>query len=88
MNQEISMSVSSMTGSDGEKTVYVLFQDANKTAELKAPTGKLIRNSGFSDEEIAQLKDYVKNEQETILALAKQINPMRAFLGEPPVTKK
>ena len=62
-------------------TVYVLFQDGDKSAEISLPGCSLISNHGFSDEEIAQLTDYVENEQDSIYELAKQINPMKAFLG-------
>ncbi len=72
-----------MTGTDGEKVVYVLFSDGDKSAELTVPQGKLVKNTGFSNEEIDGLKDYVRNEQDAIFALAKQVNPMRAFLGGP-----
>ena len=62
-------------------TVYVLFQDGDKSAEISLPGCSLINNHGFSDEEIAQLTDYVENEQDSIYELANQINPMKAFLG-------
>ena len=74
------MSVSSMTRNKDNKAVYVLFQDGDKSAEISLPGCSLINNHGFSDEEIAQLTDYVENEQDSIYELAKQINPMKAFL--------
>ena len=82
MNDEIKMSVSSMTRTKDDKAVYVLFEDGDKNAEISLPACKLISNRGFSDEEITQLTDYVRNEQDSIYALAKQINPMKAFLGK------
>ena len=81
MNSEIKMSVSSMTRTKDNKAVYILFEDGTKNAEFCLPEGKLVSNSGFSDEEIAQLKDYVDNEQDSIYDLAKNVNPMKAFLG-------
>lgn len=83
MNSEIKMSVSSMTRSGDEKAIYVLFQDGDKTAEITAPEGKLVSGSGFDDAEIEQLIAYVKREQETIYALAKNVNPLKAFLESP-----
>ncbi len=76
------MSVSSMTRTKDSKAVYVLFQDGGKSAEIALPECKLVNNKGFSDEELAQLNDYVSNEQDSIYELAKKINPMKAFLGE------
>lgn len=82
MNEEIRMSVSSMTRNKDSKAVYVQFQDGSKSAEIALPEGRLVRNDGFTDEEIERLTDYVNNEQETIYGLAKQINPIRAFLSD------
>jgi hypothetical protein len=81
MNSEIKMSVSSMTRTKDSKAVYILFEDGSKNAEFCLPEGKLVKNSGFSEEDIAQLKDYVENEQDSILEIARQVNPMRAFLS-------
>ena len=83
MNQEIKMSVSSMTRSGEEKAIYVLFQDGEKSAEITAPECRLVSSSGFDDEEINQLIAYVKREKETIYALAKDVNPLKAFLESP-----
>ena len=82
MNSEIKMSVSSMTRTKDSKAVYVLFEDNGKSAEIAMPECKIVNNKGFSDEEIAQLTDYVKNEHDSIYELAKGINPMKAFLGK------
>ena len=77
------MSVSSMTRSGEDKAIYVLFQDGEKMAELTVPGHRVVYNSGFEEEEIAQLIEYATQEQDAIFALAKQVNPMRAFLGGP-----
>ncbi len=82
MNDEIRMSVSGMTRTKDSKAVYVMFQDGDKNAEIALPECRLVSNKGFSDEEIAQLTDYVSNEQDSIFELAKGINPMKAFLGK------
>ncbi len=82
MNSEITMSVSSMTRTKDNKAVYVLFQDGSKSAEISLPECKLVDNRGFSEEETAQLLDYVQNEKDAIYDLAKTVNPMKAFLGD------
>ena len=81
MNSEIKMSVSSMTRTRDKKAVYVLFQDGSKTAELMLPGCELVRNKGFSEDDIRQLKDYIDNEQDSIFAMAKQVNPIKAMMG-------
>jgi len=81
MNSEIKMSVSSMTRSGDKKGVYVLFTDGNASAEFMIPEGKVLNHKGFSPEELKQLKEYVENEQDYLFSLAKEINPIRGFLG-------
>ncbi len=41
----------------------------------------LVKNKGFSDDDIRQLKDYIDNEQDTIFAMAKHVNPIKAMMG-------
>ena len=81
MNKDIKMSVSSMTRNKDKKAVYVFFQDGEKTAEFTLPGSKLVKNNGFLDDDIRQLKDYIDNEQDTIFAMAKQVNPIKAMMG-------
>ncbi|MBR4144262.1 MAG: hypothetical protein IK014_00375 [Lachnospiraceae bacterium] len=80
MNKDIKMSVSSMTRSKEKKAVYVFFQDGEKTAEFTVPGCELLKNNGFSDEDISQLKAYITNEQDTIFDMAKQVNPLKAMM--------
>ena len=82
MSEELKMSVSSMTRTKDNKAVYILFTDGEKSAELSLPEGKIISNKGFSDEEIAGLKYYICNNQETIYAMAKKVNPVKAMMND------
>ena len=82
MNSEIKMSVSSMTRSGDKKAVYVLFQDGDKSAEYSLPGCDLIRNKGFSEDELKSLKEYMDNEQDSIYAMAKGVNPIKALMGK------
>lgn len=81
MNEDIKMSVSSMTRNKDKKAVYVFFQDGDKTAEFTLPGCELVKNNGFLDDDIRHLKDYIDNEQDTIFAMAKQVNPIKAMMG-------
>ena len=81
MNKDIKMSVSSMTRTGDKKAVYVFFQDVDKTAKFTLPGCELVKNKGFSEDDIRQLKDYIDNEQDTIFAMAKQVNPIKAMMG-------
>ena len=82
MNKDIKMSVSSLTRNKDKKAIYVFFQDGDKTAEFTLPGCELVKNKGFSDDDIRQLKDYINNEQDTIFAMAKQVNPLKAMMGK------
>ena len=82
MNKDIKMSVSSMTRNKDKKAVYVFFQDGEKTAEFTLPGCELVKNNGFSDDDIRQLKEYIDNEQDTIFGMAKQVNPIKAIMGK------
>lgn len=82
MNNEVKMSVSSMTRNDDKKGVFVLFTDKDRAVEFIVPGCKVISNKGFNEDEIKQLRDYVDNEQDYIYSLAKTVNPMKAFMGE------
>jgi len=80
-NSDIKMSVSSMTGTKDKKAVYVLFQDHDRTAEFSIPGCNLIRNNGFNDGEVKLLKKYLENEQDTVISMAKEVNPIKALMG-------
>ena len=41
-----------------------------------------MRNKGFSDAELKSLKEYVDNEQDSIYAMAKGVNPIKALMGD------
>lgn len=81
MNSEIRMSVSALTRHGEKKAVYVLFCDGAKSAEFAIPEGRLIHNDGFSEEELGQLRDYIKNEQDYLFRIAKEVNPIKGFMG-------
>lgn len=80
MSENVKMSVSSPVMKGNDKIVYVVFEDAGTSAEFEAPGAKLIKNAGFSDDDIKVLKDYILNNWETIFNMAKEIDPMKAFL--------
>ncbi len=81
MNSEIKMTVSTMTRTKDSKALYVMFSDNDKSAEFALPENRLVNNTGFSDDEIAQLTDYIANEKDEIFAIAGKINPMKEFFG-------
>ncbi|MBE5890830.1 MAG: hypothetical protein E7282_07675 [Lachnospiraceae bacterium] len=80
MNENLNMSVSSIVEKNGQKQVYIIFEDNERSAEGKLPDAKIISNNGFTDEEVAALELYISANSEDIFAMAKKVNIMDAFL--------
>lgn len=80
MNDELKMSVSPVCMKDGSKYAYVSFTDGTRNAEGKIPECTIIRNDGFSAEEIEQLEDYMRRERTQLKKMAAGINVMNSFL--------
>ena len=80
MSEDVKMSVSAPVMKGNDKIVFVVFEDVAVSAEFEAPSGTLVKNSGFAEEDIEVLKDYILNNWETIFGMAKGIDPMKAFL--------
>ena len=80
MSEDVKMSVSAPVVKDERKIVYVVFEDVAQSAEFEAPAGTLVKNSGFSEEDVEVLQEYIKNNWKTIFDMAKDIDPMKAFL--------
>lgn len=83
MKDSIEMIVSPIThDSNGKPQVFVEFRDGKRRAEGRLPGNKILSHTGFSDEEVAALENYMKQEKATILSTAKRIDVMASFLGK------
>lgn len=82
MNSSITMNVSSINRDDEKKGAYVLFSDEGKEAEFMLPEIKIIRNEGFSQEELNQLSEYLDNSLDVVMEIAKNVNPIKGFMGK------
>lgn len=82
-SEELRMTYSGLLLYKGEKTVRVNFERGkNDFAEGIVPSGIIEKSSGFSEEELQQLSDYLKHNAADIMAKAKDINPIRDWLHE------
>ena len=81
MNEELKMSISPAMGEKGQKTIYVMFQDATRYLEIRLPDYKVVRNDYFTDEEVSQIILYTKSEAEHITELARGLNPVKALMS-------
>lgn len=84
-SDELTMSVSPICQKDGKKVAYVSFLDKNRSAEGIIPACMIIKNKGFSDEEVLGLESYMKSQLDTLKKMAASVNAADAFLGR---TKK
>ncbi len=82
MNDSVKMSVSPVMMKDGERYAFVSFEDGMRVAEGKIPECRLISNKGFSEEEAAQLEEYMKRELASLKRMAAGIRVIDAFLKD------
>ena len=78
--KDIQMSVSAVCEKDGEKVAYVLFSENKRSSEGIIPDCKIIRNNGFSPEEVKQLEDYMIGNLMELKKMAASINVLGAFM--------
>lgn len=79
--QEMKMTVSPIcTDKTGKKKyAYVTFTDVEKYAEAKIPDCEITENDGFSDEEIAGLRFYIKTNLPELKKIAAKNNVFEAL---------
>ena len=80
MSEELRMTVSGIVPKDGRKSIYVVFEDGKRKAEGYVPDCVITKNEGFEEDEIKMLELYMKQQQDTIRTLAKDVNPIKALM--------
>lgn len=81
LSEEINMTVTTLLHKDGKDFARVSFLRENDWAEGIVPGGKIEQSEGFREEEIEKLEMYLAEEEESILARAKKINPIKNLFG-------
>lgn len=82
MSDEFTMSVSPVCLKDGQKVAYVSFTDGKRSAEGKIPECKIVSATGFDDNEIRMLEEYMEQELSRLKRMAASIRLMDAFMKE------
>lgn len=77
---ELKMTVSGIVPKDGRQNIYVVFEDGNRRAEGCVPDCIITSQKGFEEDEVKMLELYMKQQQDTIRELAKQISPIKALM--------
>lgn len=81
LNGAVKMTHSKVLSKKGRSFVAVMFELEEKSAEGTIPECVIIRNSGFSEEEIEGLENYMEEHKEEILESAKSISGIMNIFG-------
>lgn len=76
------MLISGVSEKDGKKVAYVSFDEGSRSAEAMIPDCKVIKNNGFTEDEVSQLEDYLRENLTMIKREAAGINPIKAMMKE------
>lgn len=82
MNGELNMSVSPICTKNGKKYAFVSFSEGKRSAEGKIPDCKITSSTGFHEEEVKQLEEYMRRELPQLKKMAAGINIMRNFMND------
>lgn len=77
----VDMLVSGIINREGKRFVRVSFVRGRDTAEGIVPDGIVEHVRGFSDAEVTKLECYLKDNCGEIMEQARQINPIKNWLG-------
>ena len=74
--------ISGVSDRDGHKVAYILFQEEDKTAEGIIPDCEILKNDGFSDKELEDIRDYMRDNLEMLKRQAADVNPFKAMMKD------
>lgn len=73
--------ISCILTKEGRKFARISFMRGEEYAEFIVPDAVLDKREGFSEEEVTDLYKYVRENRDDIFAKAKEINPLKNWLG-------
>lgn len=73
--------ISGILTKEGRKFARISFMREEEYAEFIVPDGVLDKRQGFTEEEITKLFRYVRENKDDILKQAKEVNPLKNWLG-------
>jgi len=80
MNKDIQMYVSGILHRGEERCVCVLFEEKDKSIEIRMPGEEILSNKGYSEDEAMELIEYLRENIEDVKKVAGSVNPMNAFM--------
>lgn len=78
--EKLTVTCSGIVRHGDEKCIYVRFEKGDKYAEGKIPGGEMISHKGFSDKELQDFKEYMREYETDIVEQAKQVNLIKNFM--------
>ena len=79
-DKDLTMQVSPICLKDGKKVAYVTFSDKSRYAEGEIPGCVILKNEGFSKEEIYSLEEYMEKNLKMLKSMAASVNPLKALM--------
>ncbi len=79
--KQMNMLVSGLVGKGENKRICVYFSDKDKSAEGSIPDCRITSSKGFTNSEIAEIEEYLRENKDHIIEEARKVNPMKAFTG-------
>ena len=73
--------ISGILTKEGRKFARVSFMRGEEYAEFIVPDRVLDKRKGFSEDEITKLFHHVRENRDDILKRAKEVNPLKNWLG-------
>lgn len=73
--------ISGILTKEGRKFARISFMRGEEYAEFIVPDGILDKRKGFTEEEVTKLFRYVRENRDEILKRAKEVNPLKNWLG-------
>lgn len=80
----MNMIVSGISEKNGEKIAYILFEENRLGKKLSAegniPACKIMKNEGFTEDEVSQLEKYMQDNLAMLKKQAASVNPIKALI--------
>lgn len=81
-DEEMKMTYTSVLTKDGKPLISLAFERGSDICEAVVPDCKITKNSGFSDEEVEALEQYLIANKKQIINNAKGISGLFNILGK------
>ena len=80
-DNEMKLTYSAVVTADGEPMVSVCFERGSDIAEGKLPDCRILHSTGFSDEEVSALEEYLKGNKDDLMAAARKISGIKHLMS-------